>query len=78
MAFLNFFKNIEQGTPPPTLTRVPSEKNDGRWMLTPEIEAAADNKPSYENDPEMIKKISEQRDKIREQILGGIKDSPKN
>ena len=78
MGFLNFFKNIEQVTPPPTLTRVPDEKKDGRWMVTPEMEIEAGMKPRYENDPEMIKKISEQRDKLREQIMRGIKDSPKN
>lgn len=78
MGFLNFFKNVEQTTPPLTLTRVPDEKKDGRWMVTPEMEIEAEMKPRYENDPEMIKKISEQKDKLREQILGGLKDSSKN
>lgn len=78
MGFLNFFKNVEQSTPTPILTRVPNEKKDGRWSLTPEMEEAAEMKPRYENDPEMIRKINEQREKIRSQITNGLKNSQKN
>jgi len=54
MSFLNLFKGPEQPEQP-VLTRIPNEKNDGRW-------APEKVNPQYETDPEIIKKIRHQRE----------------
>ena len=74
MGLLNIFKSMEAPTrepvEPPKLKRVPAEKNDGYWA--PKNEAL-----NYNDNPEMLAKIREQRNKEFSEIKNSL-ESRKN
>jgi len=74
MGLFNIFKSMEAPTiepaETPKLKRVPAEKNDGHW-------APKNETLSYDDNPEMLAKIREQRDKEYAEIKNDL-ESRKN